>query len=171
MSRCRYRFAVFNGARTFSGVTTGGVQVCSILSCTNDTQTSCNRRFASNAIVARPITFRSILISANFSTRKNALQFPNTLTTDIRSLEATDFIYASNALNSTHANVRLALSRMQDRLLTFAIYGRNFNTDGSNVTTVVVVSSGTRSTTPLFLVIILLLTLGSEHFSFVDQSY
>lgn len=40
----RYRLVVYSGVRTFSGVYNGGVEVCGIISCLNDTLESCAYR-------------------------------------------------------------------------------------------------------------------------------
>lgn len=40
-NRYKYRLAVFDGVRTFDGVTTGGIQACSIIPCLTDSLKSC----------------------------------------------------------------------------------------------------------------------------------
>ncbi|XP_045771211.1 vanin-like protein 2 isoform X3 [Maniola jurtina] len=40
----RYRAGAFSGVRTYSGFTTGGIRVCSVFACTNDTLQSCGQR-------------------------------------------------------------------------------------------------------------------------------
>ncbi|XP_012288593.1 vanin-like protein 2 [Orussus abietinus] len=130
----RYRFAVFNGVRKLTGFTSAGVEVCGIISCTNDTQDSCRFTFTKNATVVHPVTFESVVVSGNFSTGPDVLRLPITLTTDVVPLNISDFSFASKDANDTHANVAFSLVRPQKRLMTFAVYGRNFAADGKDIT-------------------------------------
>lgn len=40
----RYRAMAFSGVRTFDGVATGGVKVCSVVACTGESIDTCGKR-------------------------------------------------------------------------------------------------------------------------------
>ncbi|XP_046739491.1 vanin-like protein 1 [Diprion similis] len=138
----RYRIAVFNGVRTHSGVATTGVQICSIIACTDDTVGSCGLRFAATDTVLQPTVFNDIVVSGNFSTTSDTMQMPDSLSIDILPLSISDFTYKKTAISgSSLANITHALTTKTSNLLTFAIYGRNFSADGLAVTESVVSSA------------------------------
>lgn len=41
----KYRLAAFDGIRTFDGFADGGVRVCAVFACTNNSLVSCGTRF------------------------------------------------------------------------------------------------------------------------------
>lgn len=44
MNYYQYRLAAFTGVRTYSGVWNGGIELCGIMACLNETQASCGMR-------------------------------------------------------------------------------------------------------------------------------
>lgn len=135
VSYYRYRIAVFDGVRSFYGGKMGGTQTCSVISCTNDTLASCGLRFAATDTVVQPTLFNSILISGNFPASSTTMQMPNSLTTDILPLNASDFTFDITDSSGTSArNIKYNLTTAIRNLLTFAIYGRNFSADSLQAT-------------------------------------
>uniref|UniRef100_A0A0C9RSY4 CG32750_0 protein n=1 Tax=Fopius arisanus TaxID=64838 RepID=A0A0C9RSY4_9HYME len=126
----RYRFAVFNGVRSFSGKGTGGIEVCGLISCTGETVESCSVRFDTNGILVHPTTFNSLSISGDFKTLPNNLYLPITQNDEITPLNVTDFSFAMKIINKTHTNLKFNLIKPRSDLMTFTIYGRNFSADG-----------------------------------------
>ena len=159
-SRFRYRLAVFNGVRTFSGKATGGTEICSIISCTDDTATSCNQRFDINEIIVHPVTFNSIMITGNFTTGPSVLRMPIGINTDLQPLNASDFTYVTTNINKTHANFKYSLKKNYKRLMTFAIWGRNFATDNAPVTAA---SSSIQSGPLVLMLVFLVISIGNIH--------
>lgn len=132
----RYRVAVFNGVRTFSGVATGGVRTCGIISCIDDTLNGCGKSFDISSKVVTPTTFESIDISTIRSTNRNdkeAFYMPITLTTYMMPFQPSAFTFNVNNVEEV-LSYRMNLTKARNDLLTFAIYGRNFGIDGSKVT-------------------------------------
>ncbi|XP_034945856.1 vanin-like protein 2 [Chelonus insularis] len=126
----RYRFAVFNGVRSFSDVRTGGVEICSIIACLDDNPTSCSKRFDSNTIIVHPTTFKSIVISSKVQDVPTVLRMPLNINTELHPLNVSDFTFTSDKINATHVNLKYSLIKPRKDLMTFAIYGRNFTADG-----------------------------------------
>lgn len=127
----RYRIAVFNGVRPFYGGASAGIQICSVISCTNNTLASCGVRFATTDDVVQPTVFNKILISGNFSTGSNTVQSLNSLTMDILPLNLSDFTFTEKDIPGTSVrSITYNLTTETKNLLTFAIYGRNFSADG-----------------------------------------
>ncbi|XP_011501280.1 PREDICTED: vanin-like protein 1 [Ceratosolen solmsi marchali] len=129
----RYRAAVFNGTRTFSGFATGGVTVCGIISCINNTLRSCGKIFDQNVYADASTTFQSINISMKNIDSQNNIIMPISIAKNMLPLNVTDFTFQSvNLKNTTTYNMNLQNPR--DDLLTFSIYGRNFDLDSLNKT-------------------------------------
>ncbi|XP_015515434.2 vanin-like protein 1 [Neodiprion lecontei] len=156
----RYRTAVFNGVRSFAGTTTAGIQTCSVIACTNDTLASCGLRFNATETVVQPTVFNSVFVSGNFSKNSTTMQMPNSLTTDILPLNASDFTYNRvNISGSSLTNITYNLTIQSSNLYTFAIYGRNFSADELAVSSANVASSAVQLlrfsfTTSVFLAVI-----------------
>ncbi|XP_057333148.1 vanin-like protein 1 isoform X1 [Microplitis mediator] len=151
----RYRFAVFNGVRSFSNFATGGVEVCSVISCLDDNPTSCNQRFDTNTIIVHPTTFNSIVISSITKDSTNITRFPLSINTELHPLNVTDFTFVSNKINATHVNLKYTLTKPRKDLMTFAIYGRNLTADGLPKTT----SASSKIITPVYLLSITFIIL------------
>ncbi|XP_043289520.1 vanin-like protein 2 isoform X2 [Venturia canescens] len=150
----RYRYAVFNGVRSFATVISGGVEVCGIISCTDDTPASCNRRFDPNDIIVHPITFNSILISGDFTTTgQNVSRMPIAMNTDFQPLNASDIELKTESINQTHENLKFSLKKSRTGIMTFAIWERVFSRDGSPTTT----SSASQSSPFVFMLVILVI--------------
>ncbi|XP_012266871.2 vanin-like protein 2 [Athalia rosae] len=131
----KYRIAVFNGIRLYPGIGTGGIQVCSIISCTDATLESCGTRFAVTDDVVTATVFHSIVISGNFSTDADMAQMPSSLTTDILPLNPSDFSYSAvDYENSIDRSIVYNLTSGTRNLLNFAIFGRNFSGDWKEAT-------------------------------------
>ncbi|KAK0164544.1 hypothetical protein PV328_003161 [Microctonus aethiopoides] len=126
----RHRLAVFNGVRSFESGNTNGIEVCSIVACTNLTLKSCSRRLKINSKIVNPIIFHSIIISGKFENSQNVSRFPLSLTYNMNQLKVSDFEFTTNKFNATHNEIRYVLTKPHDDLMTFAIYGRNFTGDG-----------------------------------------
>ncbi|RZC39270.1 CN hydrolase domain containing protein, partial [Asbolus verrucosus] len=127
-----YHLVAYSGVRSFDGFYNGGVEVCGIIACLNASLSSCGQRFPNYDDVEWPITFDQITIKATFENDENKMQYPNTLLSSIRPIHAKQIGWEATEVQIDGKNFTertLSLIEPQDRLLTFAIYGRNFASD------------------------------------------
>ncbi|XP_050316381.1 vanin-like protein 3 isoform X2 [Anthonomus grandis grandis] len=123
-----YHLVVFNGVRTYSNLFYGGVETCGLIACLNDSLTSCGRRFSNYSEVHWPLTFTYINIRANFSQSDQRVQFPSTLLSSIRPLPIESYIWKKEEMNSVVIR-NIELVEPQTKILTFGIFGRDFERD------------------------------------------
>ncbi|KAJ8984125.1 hypothetical protein NQ317_017335 [Molorchus minor] len=123
-----YHLVAYDGPRSFSGLRDGGIESCGLIACLNESRSSCGQRFPNYYEIVWPITFENISVSATFINDETRIQYPNSLLASIRPLspqytrwdkEETDSI-----VRRTHS-----ITRSQNRLLTFGIFGRDFSRD------------------------------------------
>lgn len=85
-------------------------------------------RFSDYNTISWPVTFESIHIKGNFTNVHTRQQYPSSLLSNIRPIlpSATEWttVKFDNVLERSYA-----LKKPQNRLLTFAIYGRDFARD------------------------------------------
>ncbi|XP_018565185.1 vanin-like protein 3 [Anoplophora glabripennis] len=124
-----YHLTAFDGIRSYSGVRDGGIESCGVLACLNDSITSCGHRFSNYSEIVWPITFESITITADFTTDENRIQFPNSLLASIRPVSP-QYTEWSREVYDNVTRRSISLTRAQNRLLTFGIFGRDFSRDG-----------------------------------------
>lgn len=126
-----YRLVAYSGVRSFSGMYNGGVEICGIIFCQNATHLeSCAYRFSNYATVTWPVTFERIEITANFTNVHTRQQYPNSLLSHIRPIFPNATIWSSVEYEEEEVLERsFILNVAQNRLLTFAIYGRDFARD------------------------------------------
>lgn len=130
----RYRFAVFNGVRDYSGIRTGGVQTCGIIACTGDDLASCGRRFSRDIKIESRTIFENITITGDFPNDVDKLQIVQSLTDEnLLPLKAEE-IFVDIEERAENRSIKFLIIKPQDDIITFAIYGRNFITDGSDIT-------------------------------------
>ncbi|KAJ8711352.1 hypothetical protein PYW07_008594 [Mythimna separata] len=132
----RYRAGVFSGVRSYSGVATGGTRICGVYACTGETRESCGLRFSSYIPDATAI-FQELVIEAMMPTpaliadldTNNAVVYPVSSKVSIMPLEAKEFDYTTSK-NYTNTIYTMSLKNSSAELLTFAVWGRRFATDG-----------------------------------------
>ncbi|KAF5285195.1 hypothetical protein FQR65_LT13310 [Abscondita terminalis] len=123
-----YHMLAFDGVRSFSGVYNGGVQICGVVACTNENTDSCGKRFPNYDNISWPTTFERIEINAEFEIDDDKIQHPNSLLSNIKPLPADAIEWTNTIVNSTITRTYI-LKKRQNRLMTFAIYGRDFSRD------------------------------------------
>lgn len=132
----QYRLVAYTGVRSFTGMYNGGIEICGIIFCQNASIIeSCANRYINYTTISWPLTFERIEITANFTNVHTRQQYPNSLLSNIRP------IYPNATIWSTieHDDVverKFVLIEPQRRLLTFAIYGRDFARDSDPATDV-----------------------------------
>ncbi|XP_019877929.2 vanin-like protein 1 [Aethina tumida] len=124
-----YRLVAYTGVRSFSGLYNGGIEVCGLVACTNATDImSCTERFPDYDSISWSVTFNNISITANFKKSDSRIQFPNSLLSSLRPLPPTETKW-QKLESGDNVQREFSLLVPQTRLLTFAIYGRNFEED------------------------------------------
>ncbi|XP_055619362.1 vanin-like protein 1 isoform X2 [Toxorhynchites rutilus septentrionalis] len=117
-----YRFAVFDGIRTFQGYADAHISTCGIISCRNESLASCGLPMNENS---NYIEFNEITISGKF-VANGTLVMPNSLDDMLHSLDTDHYQFYSTVDYSTNQqNVQLMLSSTVANLQTFAIYAFN----------------------------------------------
>lgn len=124
----QYHMVAFSGTRTFGRVSKGGVEVCAVVACLNDSLSSCGKRFRDYNTISWPTIFKKIFIEAEFDDDPNKFQFPNSLLSNIEPIHVDDFEWRSILINKRVRRTYF-LKAPQNRLMTFGIYGRDFNRD------------------------------------------
>nr|XP_008191353.1 PREDICTED: vanin-like protein 1 [Tribolium castaneum] len=127
-----YHLVAFTGVRSFRGQYNGGTEICGIIACLNSSLSSCGLRFPKYEDIEWPVTFENIQIAAKFDKSGNRTQFPNSLLSSIRPVNASETVWIKNEVVENGQEVverTFALKKAQNRILTFAIYGRNFEQD------------------------------------------
>ncbi|XP_037052329.1 vanin-like protein 1 isoform X1 [Bradysia coprophila] len=133
-----YKAAVFMGNRTFDGKADGNMTACAILACKNNSIASCGIRYRVNettdGAVQSEFTFEKIIIKGNFP-KVNVFTLPNSLNFNISPYPTSDFTYVEDTnARSSNKEITMSLLTPKTDLLTFAIYGRDFRSNGNKIT-------------------------------------
>ncbi|KAJ3634372.1 hypothetical protein MTP99_011253 [Tenebrio molitor] len=135
-NRYTYHLVAYKGYKTYFEVfKTGGVEICGVVACLGSSPTSCGKRFRKYEKVGWPITFEEIIIKAKFSwPLKDGIylnsQFPSSLLSSMRPINpkhtnwSQEIIYDEN--NVSYIERIFSLTEPHKKILTFAIFGRNF---------------------------------------------
>ncbi|KAK9870138.1 hypothetical protein WA026_006230 [Henosepilachna vigintioctopunctata] len=130
-NKYNYYLAVRSGYRTHAhGIYRTSMEICSLLACTGDSISTCGERFPNYDQVSWPLTFNRIEISAQFPNTEKRIQFPNSLLADFSPIQPSCTIWKSEENDTAHTIRRTFASKAPvTKLLTYAIYGRNFALD------------------------------------------
>lgn len=119
-----YRFAVFDGVRSFQDYAFAHVSTCGIFACRNESIASCGLPMYVNS---NYLEFNEISISGKFIAN-GTLAMPNSLDDMLHSLDVDQYQFYSSVNYSTNQQqVQLTLSSTVANLQTFAIYAFNHN--------------------------------------------
>lgn len=128
-----YRLAVFDGIRSYSFVT-GGVQICAVMFCTDNNLSSCGFELETSEQETFRMVFDYIHISGNFHLN-SSIQLPNALVRGYGVLSPDRFQFTREEIpEKNEVKVDMRMTNQNSNLLTFAIFGRNFQKDGGPVT-------------------------------------
>lgn len=124
-----YRLAVFDGIRSYTFVT-GGVQICAVIPCTDSNLSSCSYELESSEQEVFRTVFDYVQISGNFRLN-NSIQLPDTLVQGYGVLSADKFQFTREEIpEKNKIKVDMKTTTQNSNLLTFAIFGRDFQKDG-----------------------------------------
>ncbi|XP_039437734.1 vanin-like protein 2 [Culex pipiens pallens] len=117
-----YRFAVFDGVRTFQGYADAHVSICGVITCRNESLASCGLPMNENS---NYLEFNEIVIAGRFIAN-GTLAMPNSLDDMLHSLDTDRYRFYSVWNSSTNQqNVQLTLVDTVANLQTFGIYAFN----------------------------------------------
>lgn len=139
--RYRYRLAVFDGVRSFAGVTTAGITVCAVVTCSGDDLKSCGLMDFTDAAIAGT-KFRWLSIEGSFR-QTSTMQAPNTLGKEFLPLPTETYSYEMQPDGKN--TVTVSMKTVPDTTLsfyTFGIYGRDFSRDGEEATSLPLARKG-----------------------------
>lgn len=121
----RYRFAVFNGYRHYSGWGSKKLIICAIIVCNDESLLSCGRM--PNYELTQ-INFNLIEITTTFS-RFGVLMMPNSLDLDMSPLNVDEFSYQEYPISSEAKIASIRLLEPHADLQTFALYGHDYENE------------------------------------------
>lgn len=147
---------MFNGVRKFANASTAGLEICSLVSCTGDNVESCGSLYPGSSGLVNPVIFDSLIITRHADLTKRNFYAPTTLVVgETQPMDSSDYAYlASGQKNSSLLMMYLVNPR--NDIMTFGIYGRNYDRDGEEETkvpsgTTVLISSGIMVLVTLFI--------------------
>lgn len=121
-----YKFVIFNGVQNFADIIDAGVKFCAIVACSDSHESSCGKRLDHSEKLAPRVLFEAISIEMEIDAfdNENTFMMPSSLDFSILPLEREKFVFTKSE-NKFDTSL---LSEVDD-LLTFGIYGRNFELD------------------------------------------
>lgn len=109
----------------------GGVRVCALVACLNETDESCGERVNTTS---KGHLFKVLQIHAVISKGNDTYNQPSTLQTNLRPIS--DYYFCETEVNQgTKTRLTMAITSPQDSILTFGIYGRTYDLDTFEVPT------------------------------------
>ncbi|XP_034828259.1 vanin-like protein 2 isoform X1 [Maniola hyperantus] len=137
----RYRAGAFSGVRTYNGFTTGGLRICSVFACTNDTLESCGQRFPQYSLNSTAV-FETLIINAGVPipetdealSAKKTVYFPITLDTSLKPLRPDFYNFEERQIFNALTVYAFDLRNSVAELYSFAVWGREYTTDGEEPT-------------------------------------
>lgn len=134
-----YRLVVFDGVRSYGGgLATGGVQVCGVVACVNDSVSSCGLRADSQGRHTRPYqtltVFNDIVITPRFN-YNSTFVYPDVLMTGVgdqfgRLMPSDQFDYQQFGPYGDVLLSSLRIGTPVQGLVSAAVYARQFDRDG-----------------------------------------
>lgn len=122
----QYAMAFYHGNRTFDGFADGGVVACSIITCPTSNISTCGTR---DEELLNIHVWNHIEIKGSFPRARKFFYLPSTLDTSILPLQPNQFEYQTADIGSNQVDITMSLHGNAENLLTFGIYGRDFNLD------------------------------------------
>lgn len=125
-----YRLAVFSGVRNYANIVNGGEIHCAIIPCIdeNDEET-CGHNVKESERLVPSVEFQDIFIKLIVNDDEESyLVMPTTLDTSINPLATRKYVFLHH-IEGESQNYSIKSTVDLSNLMTFGIYGRNFNLD------------------------------------------
>ncbi|KAK4884520.1 hypothetical protein RN001_000791 [Aquatica leii] len=119
-----HRLTIYEGLSPFGSKVLGGIRVCALVACLNESETSCGYRTNTTQTSTK---FKSIEIQTIVDITNNSHNQPSTLKSDLTPI--TDYVYCVTNVSDSKIKITMALSSPQDSIVTFGIYGRIYSMD------------------------------------------
>lgn len=128
-----YRLVAFSGTRSYFGIINAGEIHCAIVSCLDENdEKSCGKRFKNSENLIASVIFHAINIKLSINAEaEDYLVMPTSLNTSIVPLTADQYHFESH-ITAKDQNYKIESTVEIESLMSFGIYGRNFNRDGKN---------------------------------------
>lgn len=125
----QYAAVFYHGRRTFDGFADGGVITCSIIACLEKDIKTCGLR---DETLQNIHIWNKIEITGQFPNKDGQyLYMPNSLDTSILPLQPDQFVYKVDH-KGNQDEINMNLENNVNNLITFGIYGRDFNLDSKD---------------------------------------
>ncbi|KAK5648607.1 hypothetical protein RI129_003499 [Pyrocoelia pectoralis] len=118
-----YKLAVFKGGR-YIATDTIGSRSCGLIACLNHDNDSCGKR---NSNRLSGIIFEKIVLKGTFQNIRDGQDRPATLNYNLEPIG--DYTFCKKEINKDAVEIILSITKPQTDLLTFGIFGRDFNSD------------------------------------------
>ncbi|KAK5648919.1 hypothetical protein RI129_003811 [Pyrocoelia pectoralis] len=119
-----YRITIYKGLTSYGSKILGGIRVCALIACLNETEDSCGFRTNTSH---QSIKFKSIEIQTIVDVTNDTHNQPSTLKADLTPVA--DYTYCETMINVSKMKIKMAITSPQDSLVTFGIYGRMYGMD------------------------------------------
>ncbi|KAK5648920.1 hypothetical protein RI129_003812 [Pyrocoelia pectoralis] len=119
-----YRIIIYKGLSPYGSGILGGIRVCALIACLNETEDSCGFRTNTSH---KSTTFKSIEIQTTVDVTNDTHNQPSTLRADL--MPITDYVYCETRISESKVRIKMAITSPQDGLVTFGIYGRVYSMD------------------------------------------
>ncbi|XP_045478685.1 vanin-like protein 1 [Harmonia axyridis] len=131
LDRYEYFLVVRNGLRTYGNKTyQNALEICGLIACKGNSISQCGQRLPDYDRISWPITFKKISISSKFKNPEKNMQFPNSLLADFSPISPACTTWTSET-DDQKSTIRRTFTTKTSitKLLTFAIFGRNYAMD------------------------------------------
>ncbi|XP_031328999.1 vanin-like protein 2 isoform X2 [Photinus pyralis] len=119
-----HRITIYKGLTSYGSKILGGIRVCALVACLNETEESCGFRTNTSHKSAK---FKSIEIQAVVDITNDTHNQPSTLKADLTPVS--DYVYCETMISESKMKIKMAITSPQDSLVTFGIYGRMYGLD------------------------------------------
>lgn len=125
-----YRLAVFSGVRDYADIVSGGEIHCAIIPCVDPKdEKTCGHRISNSTNLVQSVSFHSIEATLTIDNDdENYLVMPTTLDASTLPLATKSYNFEHQIGNGEQKYVMKSTTELNN-LMTFGIFGRNFNLD------------------------------------------
>ncbi|KAF5280264.1 hypothetical protein FQR65_LT03072 [Abscondita terminalis] len=119
-----HRLVIYKGLSPFGSKVLGGIRICAVVACLNESQSSCGYRTKSSQTSMK---FKSIEIKTTVDKSNNTHNQPSTLKSDLTPIS--DYVYCVTNISDSKIEIKMTITSPQESIVTFGIYSRIYNMD------------------------------------------